>query len=218
MARFCSECGQSTTDLMRKCPRCGAPLMSETQDGNPMVRIAIIITAMFIMLSTLIGWYNLHISIDGGVMDAMVGLATRIIPGFSGISTTYGIVIFALALTMIITTICHRRMLTAVAAVACAVVGTMAIVSPPDVMTLCSNDADSSKQLMEIFDGPMESLSPMNNKAMLPYTTIFEVITDYMVVGIGNGLKIMLILIYSSMVLSLIDLRQVIKYRLKRGQ
>lgn len=218
MARFCSECGQNTTDLMRKCPRCAAPLMSDTQDGNPMVRIAIIVIAMFIMLSTLLGWYNIHISIDGGVMDAMVGLATRIIPGFAGISTTYGIVIFALALTMIITTICHRRGLTAIAAIACAVVGTMAIVSPPEVLTLCSNDADSSKQLMDIFDGPMESLSPMNNTAMQPYATIFEVITDYMVVGIGNGLKIMMILIYSSMVLSLIDLRAIIKYRLKREQ
>lgn len=208
MAKFCSECGQSTTELMRRCPHCGAPLMCATSQGNSMVRMAITIIGIFTLLSTLLSWYNLHLNIDGGVLDAMAGMVTRIIPGFSGISTTYGITVFALALAMIITTICRQRWLTAITATACAVVGTMALLSPPDAATLCSSNAESSKNMMELFDGPMSAFSPLNSDTMLTYTTLLEVITDYITVEIGHGLKIMLMLVYSAAILSIIDLVQ----------
>ena len=213
MAKFCSECGTNTTELMRKCPNCGAKLMYSQHSANAMVRTAIIVVAIFTLMSTLLSWYNLRLSIDGGVLDAMAGIVTRIIPGFSGISTTYGITIFALALVMIITTICHKRWLTAIAACTCAVVGTMALLSPPEVVTLCNNNAESGKHLTDLFNGPLSSISPLKSGSLLTYTTILEVVTDYITVEIGNGLKIMLMLVYSAMILSIIDVVQEIRYR-----
>lgn len=205
MAKFCSECGQSTTELMRRCPRCEAPLMSSNRE-NSMVRIAIIIIGSFILLSTLLSWYTLSISLDGGVLDTVAGFASRIIPGYSGISTRYGIVIFALSLTMIITAVCKERVLTLIAACACAAVGTMALLSPPDLAMLCSNGGDdvaSSKQLLSILDGPLSSIK---SGTIQSYTTILEIVMKSIVVEIGSGLKIMLILVYSATILSIIDL------------
>ena len=211
MARFCSECGETTTELMRRCPRCEAPLMSSNRE-NSMVRIAIIIIGSFILLSTLLSWYTLSISLDGGVLDSVADFATRIIPGYSGISTKYGIVIFALSLTMIITALCKERVLTVIAACACAIVGTKALISPPDLAMLCNNggdDVESSKQLLNIFDGP---LSYMSGKIQ-SYTTIVKIIMQSVVVEIGSGLKIMLILVYSATILSIIDLVKSVKLK-----
>lgn len=211
MARFCSECGETTTELMRRCPRCEAPLMSSNRE-NSMVRIAIIIIGSFILLSTLLSWYTLSISLDGGVLDSVADFATRIIPGYSGISTKYGIVIFALSLTMIITALCKERVLTVIAACACAIVGTKALISPPDLAMLCNNggdDVESSKQLLDIFDGP---LSYMSGKIQ-SYTTIVKIIMQSVVVEIGSGLKIMLILVYSATILSIIDLVKSVKLK-----
>lgn len=211
MARFCSECGETTTELMRRCPRCEAPLMSSNRE-NSMVRIAIIIIGSFILLSTLLSWYTLSISLDGGVLDSVADFATRIIPGYSGISTKYGIVIFALSLTMIITALCKERVLTVIAACACAIVGTKALISPPDLAMLCNNggdDVESSKQLLNIFDGP---LSYMSGKIQ-SYTTIVKIIMQSVVVEIGSGLKIMLILVYSVTILSIIDLVKSVKLK-----
>lgn len=211
MARFCSECGETTTELMRRCPRCEAPLMCNNRE-NSMVRIAIIIIGSFILLSTLLSWYTLSISLDGGVLDSVADFATRIIPGYSGISTKYGIVIFALSLTMIITALCKERVLTVIAACACAIVGTKALISPPDLAMLCNNggdDVESSKQLLNIFDGP---LSYMSGKIQ-SYTTIVKIIMQSVVVEIGSGLKIMLILVYSATILSIIDLVKSVKLK-----
>jgi hypothetical protein len=179
---------------------------------NSMVRIAIIIIGSLILLSTLLSWYTLSISLDGGVLDSVADFATRIIPGYSGISTKYGIIIFALSLTMIITALCKERVLTVIAACACAIVGTKALISPPDLAMLCNNggdDVESSKQLLNIFDGP---LSYMSGKIQ-SYTTIVKIIMQSVVVEIGSGLKIMLILVYSATILSIIDLVKSVKLK-----
>jgi hypothetical protein len=91
-------------------------------------------------------------------------------------------------------------------------VGTKALISPPDLAMLCNNggdDVESSKQLLNIFDGP---LSYMSGKIQ-SYTTIVKIIMQSVVVEIGSGLKIMLILVYSATILSIIDLVKSVKLK-----
>lgn len=207
MAKFCSECGEPTTELMRRCPRCGATLMACAKDCNAMVRIAIICMSVFIMLSTMFSWYSMHLSIDGGVMDAVVGVLMRIVPGFSGIGTTYGLAIFGLAVAMIIFAVCRNRWLTAVAAVGCVVVGMLALLSPPDIADLWqSGGTEGGRHLNELFEGPMASLSPMNTPEMSTYKRLIGLLPDYITVEVGHGVKVMLILVYATAALSIYDL------------
>ena len=163
-------------------------------------------------MSTFLGWYSLRLSIDGGVMDVIVNSATRLVAGYSGISTTYGLVIFGMALAMIIFAICRNRWLTAMAAIGCVVVGIMALVSPPELADLWQKPTTDGAKLMDIFDGPMQGLSPMNSPKLMPLTMIFEVITDYITVEVRHGVKIVLILACAAATLSIYDVaRSLIK-------
>ena len=212
MAKFCSECGESTTELMRRCPKCGAELLCSTKSDGTLTRIAIICIGVAIIMSTFLGWYSLRLSIDGGVMDVIVNSVTPLVAGYSGISTTYGLVIFGMALAMIIFAICRNRWLTAMAAIGCVVVGVMALVSPPELADLWQKPTTDGAKLMDIFDGPMQGLSPMNSPKLMPLTMIFEVITDYITVEVRHGVKIMLILACAAATLSIYDVaRSLIK-------
>lgn len=205
MAKFCSECGESTTELMRRCPRCGAELMCGSKRDGMLVRIAIICIGVAIIMSTFLGWYSLRLSIDGGIMDAIVGAMTRLVAGFSGISTTYGLLAFGMALAMIIFAVCRNKILTLVAAIGCVVVGVMALTTPPEVADLWQTTAQDGDKLMDIFDGPMKGLSPMNRPNMVFYSTVCDVITDYISVEVRHGVKIMLILACAAATLSVYD-------------
>lgn len=206
MAKFCSECGANTTDLMRQCPRCGAPLMNSSQRGTALVRGAIIAIGTLIIFSTFLGWYNIKICIDSGILDAIAAPVTRTLFSYSGISTTYGITIFSIALAMIVLCVCRSRYLTALAAAGCVVVGIMAIVTPPEVAELMGQEGVQGRNLMENFTGPLQGMSPLSSPKMASWSIIFEVISDYMSVELLHGIKIMLILSCAAFALSIYDI------------
>jgi hypothetical protein len=117
-----------------------------------------------------------------------------------------------MALAMIIFAICRNRWLTAMAAIGCVVVGVMALVSPPELADLWQKPTTDGAKSMDIFDGPMQGLSPMNSPKLMPLTMIFEVITDYISVEVRHGVKIMLILACAAATLSIYDVaRSLIK-------
>lgn len=200
MAKFCSECGESTTELMRRCPRCGAELMCSSKRSGSMVRFAIIGIGVAIIISTFLNWYSLHLRIDGGMLDAVVGSLSRLFSGYSGISTTYGLVAFGMALAMIIFAVCRSKILTVVAAVGCVVVGMLALLSPPELSDLMQTTTSEGDKVMDLFEGPMTGLSPMDT-----LTTAFDVIKSCTAVEVLHGVKIMVILAYAAAALSIYD-------------
>lgn len=199
MAKFCSECGESTTELMRRCPRCGATLMTSSS-GGVMVRATLMAIGVLIMLSTFLGWYNIRLSIDNGFLDAVCAPISRTLFSYSGISTTYGLLAFGFALALIVFTACHRRYLTALAALGCVVVGFLAVTSLPEVSELMKPANPGGGYLMENFEGPLQGALPLGGLEL-----IGEVITDYLSVGLLQGAKIMLMLSVGALFLSVYD-------------
>lgn len=198
MAKFCSECGENTTELMRRCPRCGATLMTSSTCGSVLVRGLVIAFGALIICTTFFGWYNIKLSIDGDLIDAIVSPLTRTMFSFSGISTIYGLVTIGLALAMIIFAACRNRYLTALAALLCVVVGVVAIVSPPtveDVMHI--GGSHDGNYLLENFQGVFNGVFPIDELRL-----IGNVVYDYLSVTLLHGVKMMLLFSIAAFCLS----------------
>lgn len=210
MAKFCSECGEATTELMRRCPRCGATLMQSSNEGGMLVRCGIMLLGLFIALSTFMSWYSIHLSIDGGVVDIMVRSVSRFIPGYSGISTLNGIIIFVLAIVMIVCAMCRNRYMVFWVSFACVIVAMLSVVNPPSVSTLLDVESVSTgHNLMENFDGALKGVSPLGSANIESMQVLFDVARDYMSVELCHGVKIMLILSCAALVLAIYDVSRV---------
>lgn len=210
MAKFCSECGESTTELMRRCPRCGATLMQSSNDGGTLVRCGVMLLGLFIAISTFMSWYTIHLSIDGGVVDILVRSVSRFIPGYSGIATTSGIVIFVLAIAMIVGALCRSRYTVFWASLFCVIVAMCTVVNPPSVEDLLGADSVStSHNLMENLDGALKGVSPLGSAKVESMQIYYEVATEYMSVELCHGIKIMLILSCAALALAIYDISRV---------
>ena len=207
MARFCTECGEALTEPMARCPRCGSAVVSRTSEESTMIRKTTILLAVVIILTTMLAWYSLHLNIDGGgTMDAAANLLTRILPGYSGISTTYGLVTFALALVIIVASVSRRRVVVLAAAVGCFATAIVAMSATPDFLALNDVAAGDSASLTETLNSPLGQAMMGDSSALQQTAMAIEVGASFVVVDISYGLYMMLIASVATVAVALYDI------------
>lgn len=209
MALFCSECGAGLTERMRRCPRCGADILRAEPHKMAASVLPSIIIGMGIALGigTLLEWYGISLNIDGGGgLDALANTFTRIFPGYSGISTTYGVVCFGMALAMVVCAACRMPRLTFVAAIGCVAVTTIAIIGRPDFMELNSSHVSSGNSVTELLDGPLPLSDIIDVSALRSASDLVEVGASYINIEIGYGLKIALMASVAAAIMALVDI------------
>lgn len=207
MARFCTECGEALTEPMARCTRCGSAVVSRTSEESTMIRKTTILLAVVIILTTMLAWYSLHLNIDGGgTMDAAANLLTRILPGYSGISTTYGLVTFALALVIIVASVSRRRVVVLAAAVGCFATAIVAMSAAPDFLALNDVAAGDSASLTETLNSPLGQAMMGDSSALQQAAMAIEVGASFVVVDISYGLYMMLIASVATVAVALYDI------------
>ncbi|MBQ3174128.1 MAG: zinc ribbon domain-containing protein [Alistipes sp.] len=207
MARFCTECGEALTKPMTRCPRCGSAVVSPMGEESSLILKATILLAVVIILSTIFTWYSLHINIDGGgTMDAAANLITRILPGYSGISTTYGLITFALALVIIVASVCRRRVVILGAAIGCVITAIVAMSATPDFLALNAVTEGEGVSLTETLNSPLGQAMMGQSSALQEVAMAIEVGASFVVVDISYGLYMMLIASIATVVIALYDI------------
>lgn len=219
MALFCSECGKPLTERMKRCPQCGAEVLYPTCRDESYTSLTSIIAGMgvVIALCTLFRWYGMSLNIDGGGgLDAIANLFTGIIPGYSGISTTFGMICLALTLGVVIFALCRLRILTLLMSLSCVGLTTIAITQRPDFMELNETHTSNNSSIVELFDGPMPIVEDVDGTLLRSISNIAESATEYVNIEIGYGLKIALMASIATTLLALADLILYSRYNSKR--
>jgi hypothetical protein len=175
-----------------------------SSSGGVAMRGVIIAIGVLIILSTFFGWYNVRVSIDGGIIDTITYSISRHLLGSSGIATTYGLVMFGMALMMIISAACGSRYITAVAAVGCAVVGVMSVLCPPEVSVLLHSGSAEGGNLMDNFTGVLSGF--LEGPQIASLRLLWEVAQDYARVELSHGVIVALMLSLAAVAISLLDI------------
>ncbi|MBQ8492909.1 MAG: zinc ribbon domain-containing protein [Alistipes sp.] len=216
MARFCTECGEALTEPMMRCPRCGSAIVCREGNEASMVRNATILLSTIIVLTTMFAWYSMHLNIDGGgAMDAAANIITRILPGYSGISTVYGRVTFALALVIIVAAVCRRRVVAFVAALGCVVTAIVAMVAMPDFLSLNAVSEGDGATITDMLNGPMGYMTDGGSDSLREVAMAIEVGSSFVVVDICYGLYMMLVASVATTAVTLYDVVRMLLSRRK---
>lgn len=219
MALFCSECGKPLTERMTRCPQCGAEVLRPAKPEESYMSLTSVTAGMGVVIAicTLFRWYGMSLNIDGGGgLDAIANLFTGIIPGYSGISTTYGMICLGLTLGVVIFAMCRLRLLTLLMSLCCVGLTTIAITQRPDFMELNETHTSNSSSIVELFDGPVPIVENVDGGLLRSVSNIAESATEYVNIEIGYGLKIALMASIATALLALADLILYNRYNSKR--
>lgn len=207
MARYCTECGEALTEPMRRCPRCGADVVVRPAEEDGIIRKLMIFLAVLMVVTTLFAWYSVHLSIDGGgSVDAAANFLTRILPGYSGVSTPYGIATFALALVLILASVARRRVITLITTLLAVALAVVAMIATPDFIALNEVQPADGVTLAETLEGPFGEVMADERNTLRKLSTAIEMASSYVVVDLSYGLYMMLLTSITAFMLALYDL------------
>lgn len=206
MARFCSECGENLTTDMSRCPRCGAKIYGREQVASRVVRRTIIGAGLLIILGTLGDWYYLSLNVGGsGGLGTLLGGVMSMLPAYTGLSTLYGMICCALALLMIIFAACHNKIFTLFGALSCVIITAVAINFAPEVTSFGAETHSDKESIVDLLNSPLLALMGDSGESLKQLTTAIEMLPNYMVVNIGDGLRMAFMASIAALLLAMFD-------------